>query len=99
MTTTELAERLKKFYPRDSKVVFYIKDAPFEVDAVIGHPKKNYAVLTASPLKEDEETREYNDINILILNAKAFKCFDGDAEVHNFDVIEENNDDLGEENC
>ena len=82
MTTTELAERLKRFYPRDSKVVFYIKDVPFEVDAVIGHPKKNYAVLTAHPLKEDEETIEYNDINFPLLNAKVFKGYDEVVEVH-----------------
>ena len=85
MTTTELAERLKKFYPRDSEVVFYFKDVPFAVDAVIGHPKKNYAVLTAHPLKKDEETTKYNDINILMLNAKVFKGDDEVVEVHNVD--------------
>ncbi len=45
MTALELSETLRKWLPRESKVVVYIHGEPYEITGVFGHHKEPYAVL------------------------------------------------------
>lgn len=50
MTAIELSETLRKWLPRDNRVVVYIHGEPYEITGVFGHHKEPYAVLTGEAI-------------------------------------------------
>ena len=65
MTAIELSETLRKWLPRDNKVVVYIHGEPYEITGVFGHHKEPYAVLQGEPINGFKREKMIEDFPVV----------------------------------